>query len=91
MNEYYTIAAFNDHACGEAYYQESQSTSSFAIAINIAMKYAESYDHVCIVPYENCKAFFASDEYSKILPYVIGISVGDKVNVNKMLTLLKIT
>jgi hypothetical protein len=89
MNEYYTIAAYNDHACGEAFFHESQETTDFNIAIFIAMQYANLYDHVCIVPYENRGKFFISDEYTKILPYVIDISVGDKVNVNKLLTLLK--
>lgn len=91
MNKYYTIAAYNDHACGEAFFHDSQTTTDFDIAITIAMKYAESHDHVCIIPYENRNKFFTFDEYSKILPYVIDISVGDKVNVNKLLTLLKIT
>lgn len=89
MNDYYIVAAFDDHACGEAFHQESQTTTDIVIAISIAIKYADLHDHACIIPYEHRKVFYTSDEYLKILPYAIDISVGDKVNVNKLLTLPK--
>jgi hypothetical protein len=89
MSEFFIIAAFNDHACGEAYYQDCQVATDISTALSIAIKYAESHDHVCIIPNEYNAVLYTTDEYSKILPYAIEIFVGDKVNVNKLLTLLK--
>jgi hypothetical protein len=89
MSEYFIIAAFNDHACGEAYYQDCRVATDISTTLSIAIKYAESHDHVCVIPSEHNDIFHTTDEYTKILPYAIDISVGDKVNVNKLLTLLK--
>lgn len=91
MNNYYIVATFKDHACGEAFYQDSRIVTDISTALSIAIGDTKLFDHVCIIPYEYLNEFRKHDKYTEIFPYAIEIAVGDKLNINKLLTLLKIT
>lgn len=88
---YFIVAAYIDNADGEAYPEMGYSATDFITGLTTAFKYLESFDHVCIFPYEHRNMFYERKPYTEVLPYVIFLDVGDKVNVNKLLTLLKIT
>ena len=91
MNEYYIIAAYVDNADGNAYPEMGLSVTDFITGLTIAFKDLECFDHVCIFPFEHRNMFYDRKSYTEVLPYVISIDAGDKVNVNKLLTLFKIT
>lgn len=89
MSEYFIVAAYIDNTDGEAYCEASYAITDFITGLTTAFKYLETFDHVCIFPYEHRNMFYERKTYTKVLPYVISLDAGDKVNVNKLLTLLK--
>lgn len=91
MGEYFIVAAYVDHEDGEAYPEMGYSATDFLTGLTTAFKYLEAFDHVAIFPFEYRNMFYDKKPYTEILPYVISLDAGDKVNVNKLLTLLKIT
>lgn len=91
MSEYLIVAAYSDNADGDAYPEADCLMTDFITGITTAFKGLESFDHVCIFPFEYREMFYERKSYKEVLPYVISLDVGDKVNVNKLLTLLKIT
>lgn len=88
---YFIVAAYIDNADGEAYPIADCATTDPATVITKAFKWLASFDHICIFPYEYRNMFYENKPYTEVLPYVIALDAGDKVNVNKLLTLLKIT
>lgn len=91
MSEYFIVAAYIDNTDGEAYPIADCATTDPTAVIIKAFKWLVSFDHVCIFPYEYRNMFYEKKPYTKVLPYAISLDAGDKVNVNKLLTLLKIT
>ena len=91
MSEYIIVAAYTDNADGEAYCEAAYAITDLTTGIITAFKYLESFDHVCIFPHEHRDMLYKRKTYTEVLPYVISLDAGDKVNVNKLLTLLKIT